>query len=84
MFARLRFLPNAFSITPEQLRESVSRDLEWLAYARQYANNPMWRNQFAYVSQRVMENARMLTPYEMNQIIEQAPVVPGITNALRQ
>jgi len=84
MFARLKFLPNAFSTTPGELKDSVTRDLEWLAYARPYANNPMWRNSFALVSQRVVDNSQMLTPYEIQSIVQQAPVVPGITNVIQK
>lgn len=82
MFAHLRFLPNAFSYTPGDLKSSVERDLEWLHEVSPYRSSPTYQNQFALVSQRVIENAQQLTNPELQAIMQASPPVHGVTNVL--
>lgn len=84
MFARLRFLPNAFSYTPKDLMSSVGRDLEWLNQISSYRNTPMYQNQFAFVSQRVTDNMQQLTEPELSYIMANSSHVPGVSNVLQK
>mgnify|MGYP006289155857 CR=1 FL=1 len=82
MFARLRFLPNAFSYTPSDLQESLKRDFEWLSYYSPRRSDPLVQNQFAMVSDRVQENVKQLTDAEMRQLMSEVPTVVGLNNEI--
>lgn len=83
MFARVKFLPNAFSRTPGDVQASVLADLEWMREAAPFRNSAMYQNQFAFVSDRIRNNVDMLTPHELYRMQQQDATLQPYVNEIR-
>ena len=84
MFARMKFLPNAFSRTPGDVQTSVLNDLEWMREAAPFSRNPMYQNQFAFVSDRIRNNVDMLTPHELHSMVQKDVTLQPYLNDIQK